>query len=269
MLTLLAVIIGTVIGLMLARRIAAPVERISRRADRLALGELQQQMEQHSPIREVNQLGRSFSRMAGELSRLINNLEARVAERTEALEKANAELEGLSMLDGLTGIANRRRFDTTLQSEWRRAQREQTPISLVLCDVDHFKAYNDHYGHQAGDEALKAVAKLLADSLHRPADLAARYGGEEFALILPATDTAGALQVAESARQCVRRAGLARDDLAKGAQLSISLGVATRVPDQNTTPETLIAEADRQLYQAKQRGRDQVACAEALPEVSV
>lgn len=258
-LTLLAVIVGTVIGLMLARRIAAPVERISRRADRLALGELEQQMEQRSPIREVNQLGRSFSRMAGELSRLINNLETRVAERTEALEKANAELEGLSMLDGLTGIANRRRFDNQLHSEWQRARREQTPLSLVLCDIDYFKDFNDHFGHQAGDEALKHVARLLAASLHRPADLAARYGGEEFALILPLTDLEGAIQVAESARRALHAGALLRNDLPDHDRLSISLGVATIRPDHDSEPGTLIAQADRQLYLAKQRGRNQVA----------
>jgi len=254
--TLLAVIVGAVIGLMLARRIAAPVERISRRADRLALGELEQQLEHNSPIREVNQLGLSFSRMAGELRRLINNLEARVAERTEALQRANAELEGLSMLDGLTGIANRRRFDEVLESEWQRGRREQTPLALVICDIDYFKEFNDHFGHQCGDEALKAVARTLEASLHRPADLAARYGGEEFALILPNTDRDGAFRVAEAAREAIRQLNIQRDDLDGYDRVTISLGMAIAIPDGEHEPDELINAADRQLYRAKEAGRD-------------
>ncbi|MCW9029733.1 MAG: diguanylate cyclase, partial [Kangiella sp.] len=261
--TLLAVIVGAVIGLMLARRIAAPVERISRRADRLALGELEQQLEHNSPIREVNQLGLSFSRMAGELRRLINNLEARVAERTEALQRANAELEGLSMLDGLTGIANRRRFDEVLESEWQRGRREQTPLALVICDIDYFKEFNDHFGHQCGDEALKAVARTLEASLHRPADLAARYGGEEFALILPNTDRDGAFRVAEAAREAIRQLNIQRDDLDGYDRVTISLGLAIAIPDGENEPDELINAADRQLYRAKEAGRD---CTVAQPK---
>lgn len=260
--TLLAVVIGTVIGMMLARRIAAPVERISRRADRIALGELEQQLENDSPIREVNQLGQSFSRMAGELRRLINNLEARVAERTEALQKANAELEGLSMLDGLTGIANRRRFDEVLESEWQRCRREQTPLSLVICDIDHFKEFNDHFGHQCGDEALKAVARSLEANLHRPADLAARYGGEEFALILPNTELDGAFKVAEAAREAIRQLNIQRKDLDGHDRVTISLGVAVAIPGAENEPDQLINTADQQLYHAKAAGRD---CTMAQP----
>ncbi|WP_417445901.1 diguanylate cyclase [Kangiella sp.] len=260
--TLLAVVIGTVIGMMLARRIAAPVERISRRADRIALGELEQQLENDSPIREVNQLGQSFSRMAGELRRLINNLEARVAERTEALQKANAELEGLSMLDGLTGIANRRRFDEVLESEWQRCRREQTPLSLVICDIDHFKEFNDHFGHQCGDEALKAVARSLEANLHRPADLAARYGGEEFALILPNTELDGAFKVAEAAREAIRQLNIQRKDLDGHDRVTISLGVAVAIPGAENEPDQLINKADQQLYRAKAAGRD---CTMAQP----
>lgn len=254
--TLLAVIIGAVIGLMLARRIAAPVERISRRADRLALGELEQQLEHNSPIREVNQLGLSFSRMAGELRRLIDNLEACVAERTEALQRANGELEKLSMLDGLTGIANRRRFETILNSEWQRGRREHTTLALVICDIDHFKEFNDHFGHQCGDEALKAVARTLEACLQRPADLAARYGGEEFALILPNTDRDGAFKVAEAAREAIRQLNIKRDDLDSHDRVTISLGVAIAIPDAENEPDKLVNTADQQLYRAKDAGRD-------------
>lgn len=254
--TALAVAIGIFAGLMLARRIAAPVERISRRADRIALGELEQQLEQDSPIREVNQLGQSFSRMAGELKRLINNLEARVAERTEALQRANAELEGLSMLDGLTGIANRRRFDEVLAAEWQRSRREGKPLALVLCDIDYFKEFNDNFGHQRGDEALKIIARTLEAALHRPADLAARYGGEEFALILPNTDLDGALNVAEAARLAIRQKNVKRNDLEGHDRVTISMGVAVTIPDAENGHEELIEAADQYLYQAKEGGRD-------------
>lgn len=254
--TAFAVVIGMFAGLMLARRIAAPVERISRRADRLALGELEQQLEQDSPIREVNQLGSSFSKMAGELKNLIDTLEAQVEERTEELQRANKELEGLSMLDGLTGIANRRRFDEVLESEWQRSRREHAPLALVICDIDHFKEFNDHFGHQCGDEALKAVARTLEASLHRPADLAARYGGEEFALILPNTDRDGAFKVAEAAREAIRQLNILRDDLGGDDRVTISLGVAIAIPDGENEPDELINAADRQLYRAKEAGRD-------------
>lgn len=254
--TLLAIIIGAVIGLMLARRIAAPVERISRRADRLALGELEQQLEHNSPIREVNQLGLSFSKMAGELRRLIDDLEARVAERTQALQRANDELEKLSMLDGLTGIANRRRFDEVLDAEWQRSRRESTPLAVVLCDIDHFKEFNDNFGHQRGDEALQSVAQTLESSLHRPADLAARYGGEEFALILPNTELDGALKVAEAARKAISQLNILRDDLDDRDYVTISAGVAVAIPGVGNEPEELIDEADQQLYRAKEAGRD-------------
>lgn len=254
--TALAVAIGIFVGLMLARRIAAPVERISRRADRLALGELEQQLEHDSPIREVNQLGSSFSKMAGELKRLINNLEARVEERTEALQRANKELEGLTKLDGLTGIANRRQFDEILDLEWQRGRRDKKPLALVLCDIDYFKEFNDNFGHQSGDDALKAVAKTLESALHRPADLVARYGGEEFALILPDTDLEGALNVAEAARIAIREKNFNRDDLEGFDRITISAGVAVLIPGAKNGPKELVEAADQYLYQAKEAGRD-------------
>lgn len=255
-LTLIAIGIGTAIGALLARRIAAPVEHISQRADQLALGELEAAIEHKSAIREVNQLGISFGRMANELRQLIGTLESRVAERTEALSRANAELESLSMQDGLTAIPNRRHFDQTLEHEWQRARREQTPISLVLCDIDHFKLFNDHYGHQRGDEALRRVARCLAESLNRPADTAARYGGEEFVIILPNTAIEGARNVAERARQRVYSVGMPRDDVDDIDRVTISLGVASVVPAGNSTPEQLIELADQNLYEAKHQGRN-------------
>ncbi|HEX5755446.1 MAG TPA: diguanylate cyclase, partial [Arenimonas sp.] len=176
MLAIGAVLSGAGIGLLLTRWIAWPIERISARADRLAQGEMRPEAQAASPVREVNQLGQSFERMAAQLRELIEHLEERVVERTRDLQQARDELERLSTLDGLTQIYNRRRFDQVLGSEWQRATRDQRPLSLILCDVDHFKLYNDHFGHHAGDLVLIRVAACVADAARRPGDLPARFG---------------------------------------------------------------------------------------------
>jgi len=174
------------------------------------------------------------------------------------------QLRELSAIDGLTGIANRRRFDETLQREWLRLRRDQGPLSLIMLDLDHFKKFNDRYGHLAGDRCLQQVAGVLREASRRPGDLAARYGGEEFAVILPATDEPGARQLAERIRSGV--AGLAVEHaLADAGVVTVSLGVATLVPQQSANPATLIDCADRALYQAKERGRNQVAVAVESP----
>jgi diguanylate cyclase (GGDEF)-like protein len=263
LLTLMAIGIGACIGLILTRWIARPVERISARAERLAAGERGQAIATGTPVREINQLARSFERMATQLSGLIGQLEVRVAERTRDLERANGELARLSALDGLTRIANRGCFDDTLQREWQRACRDRAPLALVLCDIDHFKAFNDRYGHQRGDDALRATAQAIAGAARRPADLAARYGGEEFAMLLPGTDLAGAIEVGERLRQAVRAAGLLRDDLADGDRVTVSVGAACLVADHDLCSRDLLEAADRELYRAKQAGRDRVMPAAA------
>lgn len=183
----------------------------------------------------------------------------RLRESQEQLEHANAELQKLAALDGLTGIANRRRFDETIHTEWQRAQRNKKPLSLLMCDVDHFKKYNDGLGHQAGDLCLKKVAGALTGCLKRPADLAARYGGEEFALVLPDTSIDGALQLAENCRTHVERLELEHP---AGGVVTLSLGVASVVPDNHSTLEQLIARADKALYASKQAGRNRASAAE-------
>lgn len=252
----LTLALGAFIGLGLTRRIAASVERISESALRLARREAGLPPGFRSPIREVNALSRSLTTMAAELRGAIDHLEHRVAQRTQDLSEANAKLERLSSLDGLTGIPNRRSFDETLAREWLRARREGKPLSLILGDVDEFKPFNDRYGHQRGDEVLQTVARCLQSAARRPADFPARYGGEEFAVLLADTDLAGALVVAEVIRSELRRADIGRDDLAPGGRVTISLGVASLTPEKGLGPEALVSRADLQLYRAKRAGRD-------------
>lgn len=181
-------------------------------------------------------------------------------ESQKQLAEANIELQKLAALDSLTGIANRRRFDETLHSEWQRGQRERRPLSLLLCDIDCFKLYNDTFGHLAGDLCLKKAAAVLTACLKRPADLAARYGGEEFAIVLPDTDAAGARQLAE---ECIRNlADLAIDNPRSDHRVvTMSIGVATFVPSVDASPADLIAGADKALYGAKDDGRNRAVSA--------
>jgi len=172
------------------------------------------------------------------------------------LEKKNKELQRLSSLDGLTGIANRRRFDEYLEQEWLRAARSNKVLSLILTDIDHFKTYNDNYGHQGGDEVLRRVAQSLETGTHRPGDLVARYGGEEFAIILPDTDPVGAASVAESIRQVVERLNIPHGFSSAADHVTISMGIASVIPREGGLPATLIESADGALYEAKHAGRN-------------
>ena len=195
---------------------------------------------------------------AGNISALQRDEAFRfLRESRKNLADANIELQKLAALDGLTGIANRRRFDQVLQQEWQRGQRDKKPLSLLMVDIDCFKAYNDTFGHPAGDLCLKKTAAILTEHLKRPADLAVRYGGEEFAILLPDTDSAGARSIAEECR--AHLAALAMDNpAAPGGLVTMSLGVSTMVPSPDGAPELLVAQADKALYQAKSGGRNRV-----------
>ena len=179
----------------------------------------------------------------------------------EAVLELQRELEQLSYEDALTGAPNRRMFDVVLEREWGRARRRQQPLSLIMLDIDYFKEYNDGYGHLAGDDALKRVAVCLKNAANRSADFIARFGGEEFVLVLPETDAAAAAQIAERCRALVLEEKIehAHSDIAP--LLSISLGIATRIPDAEEPLLDFIDEADRMLYRAKQQGRNQVVAA--------
>lgn len=176
------------------------------------------------------------------------------------LDVANQELKRLSAIDGLTGIPNRRYFDETLSREWRRARRNQTPISLMMCDVDLFKRYNDALGHQAGDDCLRQVAALLAANMLRPSDTAARYGGEEFVAILPETPSGGAIMVGEKIRHALHQVHLPHPEAPLGF-VTLSIGIATLQPSGDDGAEDLVRAADQALYRAKHEGRDRVCIA--------
>jgi len=190
-------------------------------------------------------------------------------ETTRALDEANRELLRLSAVDGLTGIANRRQFDATLESEWRRSARGQSPLSLLLVDVDCFKGYNDRCGHLAGDECLRRVARALVEPARRPADLVARYGGEEFAVILPETPVEGALQVAEALRAAVLGQAIPHPTSLAGPLVSVSIGAATRVPVAGQPATSLVTYADKALYRAKRGGRNRVEVAASVAPLSL
>jgi len=173
-----------------------------------------------------------------------------------ALQNANQELHRLATSDPLTQVANRRLFDECLSKAWSILVREQLPLSLLLCDVDFFKLYNDSKGHQAGDECLYQVAQAMKCAVKRPADLVARYGGEEFAVILPNTHGEGAMRVAKEILLSVRRLCVAHPKSPISEYVTLSLGVSCAIPWYKGSPQSLIATADRALYQAKQSGRD-------------
>jgi len=173
------------------------------------------------------------------------------------LAEANLQLQKLAEFDSLTGIANRRRFDTALAAEWQRAQRNRSTLSLLLCDVDCFKMYNDTHGHLAGDQCLIRIADVLGKTLRRPADLAARYGGEEFVVLLPETEVEGAFSIAEACRQHVNALMIRNQPAPPVEFVSLSIGVAGMVPEHGTHPTSLIELADRAMYQAKKSGRNQ------------
>ena len=175
------------------------------------------------------------------------------------LQSANKQLERLAILDGLTGVANRRYFDRILQNEWQRLSREQKYLSLILCDIDYFKFYNDTYGHPAGDRCLKDVAKILQKSIKRPADLVARYGGEEFAIILPDTNTQGALFVANKVRQHLASLKLIHEKSKADRYVTLSIGIATQLLPCNESLQDLVKQTDNLLYKAKEQGRNCIA----------
>jgi len=195
-------------------------------------------------------------------------LQAEIAKRKQtelALQEANLQLHEvnhklalLANLDGLTQIANRRRFDDDLTVEWQRHLREKQPLALILIDIDYFKRYNDYYGHQRGDDCLIKIAQTIAKTPQRPMDLVARYGGEEFAVILPNTNSEGALIVAEEIREAILMLKIPHLQSKFSQYVTLSLGVASVIPTKDLTLEDLINQTDQALYQAKNQGRNQV-----------
>lgn len=186
----------------------------------------------------------------------------------EELQQENERLLALVNVDELTQIGNRRHFDSCLRAEWKHNARDGSPISLILCDIDYFKIYNDTYGHQAGDSCLRSVAQAIRRSLDRPADVASRYGGEEFAVILPQTDAAGALLVAEHIRAKIKALNIVLNpesvECLPNSVVTISLGIASVVPGPDNDAATLVLAADEALYDSKRHGRDRLTMSTLL-----
>lgn len=195
------------------------------------------------------------------ISAANRDLEEKVRLRTLELEAANRKLEDLSNTDALTGLANRRRFDTVWELEWQRALRQGFALAVAMIDVDHFKDYNDHYGHQAGDDCLRRLAQVLAAASQRSGELAARYGGEEFVIVLPAVNAEDAMANAERIRSAVQALNIVNAVDIPAGMLTVSIGVACRVPTAYDSPASLLRAADAALYEAKRQGRNRVCFA--------
>jgi diguanylate cyclase (GGDEF)-like protein len=189
---------------------------------------------------EIGTLSRTFLRMSGEI------------------RSKTRSLEDQAVRDGLTGLYNRRRFDETLNKEWDRHKREGTHLSLIMADIDHFKSYNDTYGHQEGDECLRIVAQACRRGVHRPGDLPFRYGGEEFAMILADTTIDGASGVAESIRKEIEELNIPNEGSPSDSRVTMSFGVAVSLPDALVSKDDLVRLADKALYEAKKAGRNRV-----------
>ncbi|MFW5931202.1 MAG: GGDEF domain-containing protein, partial [Desulfosalsimonas sp.] len=208
----------------------------------------------HDLLGEYKKLFRQTRRlvkMSDRMQRDLNELNAELQKHKEILSQ-------MSYVDGLTGIANRRKFNEVIEAEWKRAARSGTPLALIILDLDFFKPYNDNYGHSAGDECLVQVARGLSDAVNRPGDLAARYGGEEFAVLLPETDISGAINVACTIQDNIEALGLVHGFSPVSAVVTASIGAAAMVPDMGFSYNELVEAADQQLYAAKQEGRNRV-----------
>jgi diguanylate cyclase (GGDEF)-like protein len=211
---------------------------------------------------------------------IIRDQKARLDDRTAELEQANTSLKQMSMVDGLTHVANRRRFEEAMGEEWGRRQRaaasrepsrkpiDPEALALIFIDVDHFKAYNDHYGHVAGDECLRRIAQAIIGTVNRATDLVARYGGEEFAVLMPGTSAEGAAVVAERMRRAVEGLAIPHAGSSASDCVTISLGVVGTGGDNAVNPQALLERADAALYEAKRAGRNRWVIAAPMAGVA-
>ncbi|MRR14415.1 diguanylate cyclase, partial [archaeon] len=259
-------VIALVVILLLERNIIHPVTRLTKHV--LSISETGNYSPRLSIKRkdEIGTLAREFNRMLeklGEMNTIMETINDQLIEditkRQEIenkLHDANRELHRLAVMDGLTQLSNRRRFDEFLNLEWKRGMRDSHPLSLIIFDVDFFKLYNDTYGHQAGDECLRSIAGVIGASVKRVSDIAARYGGEEFAVILPGTDIRGAENLAESIREKVLSLAIPHEKSSVARCVTISAGVACVVASRDKPRDMLIRFADSALYDAKANGRN-------------
>jgi diguanylate cyclase (GGDEF)-like protein len=258
--TLFALMLSLVVAYRISKRITTPILNMEQDIQMLGAGHLNTRTLQETGIEELNELATGINDMARQLQEERNLLENRVLARTAELEAANQKLAALSIQDGLTGLSNRRHLDQVLATEWRRCARQEQTLSMILIDVDHFKNFNDLYGHPLGDACLCRVAALLASHTQRSGEIAARYGGEEFAMVMPGIRPEEAAEIAEKTRQAVAALAIPHENTECG-YVTISLGVATLVPDEAHEFSRLVSLADTALYQAKKAGRNRVVAA--------
>ena len=264
MLTLIAVGLTLAYGM----TIAAPIGTLAAAAAALGRGERPRRLRCH--IKEVQRVADAIDAAAAlieqrgqEREAVLRTLEQRVAERTQELQESEAQLRQLATTDALTGLANRRRFDDLFATTWRQAQREQLPVSVLMIDADFFKAYNDRYGHEAGDDCLRAIAGAIEQRALRAGDFAARYGGEEFMVLLANTDTEGALTVAQRIHTAMDELAIPHAASPLGA-VTLSIGVAVAIAHPNSDGAELLRAADRHLYAAKRAGRARINAGELV-----
>lgn len=272
-----SVLLAGFVMLMVRRQVTVHVQRIARHLAGLTPDSLGQPLtlSRHEPRGdELTQLVDGVNQLQGSLSAYLaqqreyerelaghrDHLAGLVAERTAELQQLNAQLVTLSRSDALTGLPNRRHFDEMKQIEFRRAKRSGLPLSVLLCDIDFFKRYNDTYGHARGDECLRSVAQAMGIGIRRAGDLLARIGGEEFAVLLPATDEATARQLAETLRRNVAALAMPHAGSEVAPCVTLSVGIATRAAGRLDSFDALFHLADSALYVAKRRGRNRVAC---------
>lgn len=247
-LMLIGLVLITLVWLCLERLIVKPLNSLTRTMKRLGEGDLEARAPTDASAPEFRIVASNLNAMAAEL-----------AVRAARMDEANDRLAAEAATDFLTGIANRRKFDVHLAEEWRRAMREGTSVALLMIDVDHFKRFNDRYGHLAGDDCLRSIAAVLSAHIRRSGDLAGRVGGEEFALHLPGAVLEEALRVAEDLRTAIEALAVRHED-GIGGRLTASIGVAAMRPTVGQEPRALMRSADQFLYEAKAAGRNRVIC---------
>ena len=256
---MLCLVCAILLSVLISRSISTPLKQLLGRMKEAEIGNFPTQL-QHEGHDELTVLSQKFSAMSDTIREEHEQLEAHVRERTVALEAANQQLATLSTTDALTGIANRRRFDEVFASEWKRAARLSQPLALGMIDLDWFKNYNDHYGHQAGDDCLRRAARVFAAGIQRSGDLVARYGGEEFVFLAPGLEGADALHLAR--HLCIELQLLNLPHaLSHFGCVTASIGVASLTPAEHEDPNTLMMLADLAMYRAKAQGRNQAVYA--------
>ncbi|MDJ0659406.1 MAG: diguanylate cyclase [Crocosphaera sp.] len=258
-----SLIISTISAIYTGKIIAYPLEQLTRISEKVTQESNFQLKASVTTKDEVGKLATSMNQLIQwidehitELEEARKTLEKRVEQRTIELQQALKKLKALVNLDGLTQIFNRRYFDEVLYREWQRGRRENSQISLILCDVDYFKIYNETYGHLGGDSCLQKVAQEIRRQVKRPSDVVARYGGEEFVILLPNTNLNGALTLAEMIRNAIETMNILHENSLVSDHVTISMGVSCKIPEETEQYKELIQEADEALYQAKENGRN-------------